>query len=46
VYELEQIKTYQYLWDGSQPGWVLNRLYGHYVDLRIPVNVTADSGLS
>jgi hypothetical protein len=35
VYELEQIKTYQYLWDGSQPGWVLNRLYGHYVDLSL-----------
>lgn len=28
-----EIHTYQYLWEGSQPGWVLTRLNGNYVDL-------------
>ena len=43
VNDLEQVKNYEYLWDGSQPGWVLNRLYGHYVDLSLKFNHTGPS---
>ncbi len=30
-----EILKYQYLWDGSQPGWVLIRFNGNYVDLSL-----------
>jgi len=32
---LDEIQQYQYLWDGSQPGWVLTRLCGSHVDLSL-----------
>ncbi|WBR99981.1 hypothetical protein OU994_16795 [Pseudoduganella sp. SL102] len=33
--EIPSVENYQYLWDGSQPGWVLQCLSGHYVDLSL-----------
>ena len=41
--KLEQAKQYQYLWDGSQPGWVLKRSHGHYVDLSLTFNFSGPS---
>ncbi|MFZ6875687.1 hypothetical protein ACO0LF_26775 [Undibacterium sp. Di27W] len=30
-----EIQQYQYLWDGTQPGWVLSRFYGHDLELSL-----------
>ena len=38
-----EIHTYQYLWDGSQPGWVLTRLSGNYVDLSLKFELSGPS---
>lgn len=39
----EQIQQYHYLWDGSQPGWVLTRLCGNYVDVTLKFASTGPS---
>lgn len=39
----EQVESYAYLWDGSDPGWVLNHLYGHYIDLSLTFGPTGPS---
>lgn len=39
----EEIRSYQYLWDGSQPGWVLTRLNGTYVELSLMFEQTGPS---
>lgn len=39
----EQIDNYKYLWDGSQPGWVLKRFSGNYVDLSLTFSSTGPS---
>jgi hypothetical protein len=36
----KEIRSYQYLWDGSQPGWVLTRLYGSYVEVSLKFGQT------
>ncbi len=38
-----EVLQYQYLWDGSRPGWVLTRLNGNYVDLSLKFEITGPS---
>lgn len=40
---LERIDEYKYLWDGSQPGWVLKRFCGNYIDLSLAFPSTGPS---
>lgn len=35
-----EVLSFQYLWDGSQPGWVLTRLYGNDVELSLKFEQT------
>lgn len=38
-----EVLQYQYLWDGSRPGWVLTRVNGNYVDLSLKFEITGPS---
>ncbi|BBB61856.1 hypothetical protein UNDKW_3583 [Undibacterium sp. KW1] len=39
------VLQYQYLWDGSQPGWELIYVYQAYVDLSLKFDLTGPSNL-